>query len=201
MECLVREDAVDKRIKVDLALVHYPVVNKNSEIIGSAVTNLDVHDLARACRTFGINNLYLVTPFRDQQRMIGEILDHWLTGYGSEYNSNRKDALSIVKICDDLEQLFAEVTEKWHERPIILATSARQCPKTWAYEKVREKIFAGDRFLILFGTAWGLSPVVIESLDGTLPPLSGFSDYNHLAVRSAAAIILDRLLGDWQRKI
>ena len=149
-----------KRFNVDLALVHYPVVNKNSEVIGSAVTNLDIHDLARAGRTYGVDTVYLVTPYQDQQALIREILDHWQTGYGAEYNSKRKDALSIVKIVDDLEQLFAAVTEKWQERPVILATCARNCGKILPYDAVRERMLAGERFLILFGTAWGLSPSV-----------------------------------------
>lgn len=195
----MQPEAEVKRFKIDLALVHYPVLNKNSEIIGSAVTNLDIHDMARAGRTYGIDTLYLVTPYQDQQELIREILDHWRTGYGAEYNNNRKDALSIVTIVDDMEELFAKVTEKWQERPIVLATSAKRCGNILSYETARERIRSGDRFLILFGTAWGLAPSVLEHLDGTLPPLVGFSDYNHLSVRSAASIVLDRLLGDWQR--
>ena len=60
-----------------LALVHYPVCNKNGETIGSAVTNLDIHDIARACRTFGIQKYYLVTPYEDQRKIVAEILLHW----------------------------------------------------------------------------------------------------------------------------
>ena len=60
---------------VDLALIHYPVINKNREIIGSAVTNLDLHDIARAARTFGANGLYVVTPYRDQQILFRELLE------------------------------------------------------------------------------------------------------------------------------
>ncbi len=50
--------------------------------------------------------------------------------------------------------------------------------------------------MILLGTAWGLAPQVIESSDGILEPISGVGKYNHLSVRSAAAIVLDRLLGE-----
>jgi len=32
-------------------------------------------------------------------------------------------------------------------------------------------------------------------MDMLLEPIEGYTDYNHLSVRSAAAIILDRLLG------
>ena len=184
------------KVKVDLALIHYPVVNKNQEIIGSAVTNLDLHDIARAAKTYGVDSFYVVTPYEDQQELFRELLDHWLTGHGAKYNSKRGEALSLVQICDDLDQLFERVTEKWHERPTVLATCAREKSSSiWPYSVVRQRISDGERFLILLGTAWGLAPEVIEAGDGILPPISGLGSYNHLSVRSAAAIVLDRLLG------
>jgi hypothetical protein len=48
-------------------------------------------------------------------------------------------------------------------------------------------------FLLLFGTAWGLDPTVIDTADYTLEPIRGRTDYNHLSVRSAVAIVVDRL--------
>ncbi len=189
----------ENRIRLDLALVHYPVCNKNGETIGSAVTNLDVHDIARAGRTFGIDTLYIVTPYEDQRLLVQEILDHWLTGPGAAYNSKRKDALSIVRLCDELDALYAQVTEKWQCRPKTLATCARQGKETWSYNTVKRQVLRGDPYLILFGTAWGLGSEVLEQVDGSLPPIYGHSDYNHLSVRSAAAIVLDRLLGKLER--
>lgn len=179
-----------------MALIHYPVINKNQEIIGSAVTNLDLHDIARAARTYGVDSLYIVTPYSDQQELFQELLDHWLTGHGAEYNAKRGEALSLVRICDDLEQVLAEVTEKRGQKPTVLATCAREKhPAIWPYPLVRQKIAAGECFLILFGTAWGLAQEVIVAGDGILPPIAGAGSYNHLSVRSAAAIVLDRLLG------
>jgi len=195
----VTEQEVGK-VKVDLALIHYPVINKNQEIIGSAVTNLDLHDIARAARTYGVDSLYVVTPYSDQQELFQELLDHWLTGHGAEYNSKRGEALSLVHICDDLDELFARVTEKWQQRPIVLATCAQEKHSSiWPYRVVRQKIADGECFLILFGTAWGLAQEVIEAGEGILPPISGSGSYNHLSVRSAAAIVLDRLLGTGEK--
>jgi tRNA (guanine37-N1)-methyltransferase len=185
------------KVRIDLGLIHYPVLNKNQEIIGSAVTNLDLHDIARAARTYGVDSLYVVTPYSDQQVLFQELLDHWLKGHGAKYNSKRGEALSLVHICDDLGQLYAEVTEKWQQRPIVLATCAQEKDsRLWPYQMVREQLAKGDSFLILFGTAWGLAPEVIQAGDGILPPINGFGDYNHLSVRSAASIVLDRLLGE-----
>ena len=102
----------------------------------------------------------------------------------------------MVQICDDLDQLFERVTEKWQERPTVLATCAQEKHSTiWPYKVVRQRISEGESFLILLGTAWGMAQEVIEAGDGILPPISGEGSYNHLSVRSAAAIVLDRLLG------
>ena len=49
--------------------------------------------------------------------------------------------------------------------------------------------------LLLFGTAHGLAPELSETADYTLPPIESTTGYNHLSVRSAVSIILDRLLG------
>lgn len=184
-----------RTVRVDLGLVHYPVLNKNGEKIGSAITNLDLHDIARAAKTFGVDTLYIVTPYQDQQRLYQEILDHWLIGYGAEYNKNRGEALSLVKFCRSLEELLTVVTAKWQERPLTLTTCARPQQAVLTYDKVRQKVYNGESLLVLFGTAWGLAPEVMASADGSLPSISGQGDYNHLSVRSAAAIVLDRILG------
>ena len=182
-------------LRLDLALVHYPVSNKNGETIGSAVTNLDLHDIARAGRTFGIDTLYIVTPFADQQALVRDILAHWQTGHGATYNPKRKDALSLVRICSDLAEMYELVEAKWQQRPTVLATSARPNANQLDYAEARRRIFAGEPHLILFGTGWGMTPEVLAEVDALLPPIVGYGEYNHLSVRSAAAIVLDRVLG------
>ena len=62
------------------------------------------------------------------------------------------------------------------------------------------KIFAraggsGPPLMLLFGTGFGLAPPVLERADLVLAPILGPGAYNHLSVRSAAGIILDRLRG------
>ena len=183
-------------MRVDLALVHYPVCNRNNEVIGSSVTNLDLHDIARAGRTFGLDKYYLVTPFTDQQELVQDILDHWLIGHGAEYNRNRKEALGIIELCADLDEVYEKVEAKWQQRPTVLATSATASDLSIGYEEIRRRAFDGEPFLILFGTGWGMAPELLTEVDAFLPPLNGAGEYNHLSVRSAASIILDRLLGD-----
>jgi len=180
---------------VSLALIHHPVVNKNGEIIGSAVTNLDLHDIARAARTFGINRYYIVTPFTEQQELVKEIVDHWQTGHGAGYNPARKSALSIVRLSASFQDTVADLTMHYGQRPLVVTTSARVHDKTLPYPVLREKIDSGLPVLLLFGTAHGLAPEIMTEADGVLPPILGDTEYNHLSVRSAASIILDRLLG------
>ncbi len=180
---------------VAIALVHHPVVNKIGEIIGSAVTNLDLHDIARVSRTYGLSKYYITTPYEDQKKLVQEILDHWQTGHGSTHNPARKEALSIVAVRHSIDEVIAELEKQHGSKPLLIATTAKTTSKTLGYEAVQEKIREKTPILMLFGTAHGLSQEVIDRVDHVLPPITGGTDYNHLPVRAAAAIIIDRLLG------
>lgn len=180
---------------VDVALVHYPVVNRHGETIGSAVTNLDLHDIARAGKTYGVGTYWVITPFAEQQELARQIVGHWTDGYGSQVMSDRSQALSIVEVCASLEEMLEGATRRFGTRPLVLATCAKHQSNTRSYVQVRELIHSGTPVVLLFGTAWGLSAEVMAGVDGVLPPLCGPTPFNHLSVRSAASIILDRLLG------
>jgi hypothetical protein len=178
-----------------IALVHHPVLNKKGEVIGSAVTNLDIHDIARTARTYGVAGYYITTPFQDQQQLVRELLAHWQTGYGATYNPARKEALSIVHLAHSLQEVIALLTEQCGRRPLIVATSALLRGNSLGYGELGEKIGRKEPVLLLFGTAHGLAPELLQLTDATLPPIKGGTEYNHLSVRSAASIIIDRLLG------
>jgi hypothetical protein len=53
----------------------------------------------------------------------------------------------------------------------------------------------GSLYLLILGTGWGLSKNFMAEADYVLDPVLGNTDYNHLSVRSAAAVILDRIFG------
>ena len=182
-------------IRVALALVHYPVLNKNGAVIGSAVTNLDIHDIARAVRTFGVDRYYVTTPFTEQRALVSEIIEHWQTGHGATYNPARKEALSRLNIAESLPEAVSELSELYGSRPLVVATSARVQQETISYLQLRSTIATGQPVLLVFGTAHGLAEEALQQTDAVLPPVKGAGNYNHLSVRSAAAIILDRLLG------
>jgi hypothetical protein len=192
---LAEKTTAENGLRIDVALVHYPVVNRNDETIGSAVTNLDLHDIARAGRTFGVGTYWVVTPFREQQELADQIVGHWTDGHGSRTNPDRSQALSIIRVCAGLDEVLAGATANYGVRPCVLATCARLQDNTIDYAVVRQRIWQGEPFLLILGTAWGLAPQVLAMADGVLPPIRGSCEFNHLSVRSAAAIIFDRLLG------
>jgi len=60
---------------------------------------------------------------------------------------------------------------------------------------LREKITAdAPPVCLIFGTGHGLHPEVLELADAVLEPIHGPTEFNHLSVRSAVSIYLDRLL-------
>ena len=183
-------------LRLDVALIHYPVVNRKNETIGSAVTNLDLHDIARACRTYGVGTYWVVTPYAQQKKLAAQIISHWTEGYGGSVNPDRAEALSLIKICNDLEEVVGAIHKNEGRQPLVVATSAGSRERTVYYDELQQRLLKGTPILLLFGTAWGLAPEIMERVDMTLPAITGPGEFNHLSVRSAASIILDRLLGN-----
>ena len=170
------------------------MINKTGETIASAVTNLDLHDLARSACTYGIGSFQVVTPLDDQQTLVRRIIRHWISGPGGTYNADRKQALSLIRLSGSWEESLAYIERREGLRPQTVATCARPQGKTISCRELRRAIHGGSPWLIAFGTAWGLAPALIEAMDHVLEPIGDPCGYNHLSVRCAAAIILDRLL-------
>ena len=180
---------------IHLALVHFPVYNKTGEVVVSSVTTLDVHDISRVCRTFGVGSFFVVTPLKTQQELVERLVGHWLEGHGAEYNPTRKEALLKTRVTKSLDAAVAEVTKQCGKKPQVVVTGAKQVPNSIGYEDLKKKLHAEDPTLLVFGTGWGLEKNLIQSADYVLEPIEGNNGFNHLPVRGAIAIILDRLLG------
>lgn len=179
-----------------LALLHYPVLDKNGRIVTTAITNMDIHDIARSARTYGVRRFFVVTPVRALRALAERIIEHWMTGYGSTYNETRKEALGVVGLEPDLDCVLLTVERESGKRPVIVTTSARPAAHTVGFARLRRYLETGnDAYLLLFGTGWGLAPEVMRCADMRLAPVFGVGEYNHLSVRAAVAIILDRLCG------
>ncbi len=183
-----------KRLYV--ALLHYPVRNKSGEVVTTAVTNADIHDIARACRTYGVRHYFLVTPIDEQRRLVGEIIGHWTDGEGARRNATRHDAFRGVSVVRDLEEAKAAIGRREKQVPLVMGTSAREDERSISYDRGSYLLAHGGRpALLCFGTGSGLTDEFLSSMDTRLEPVRGVGDYNHLSVRSAVSIILDRLLG------
>jgi len=181
---------------VYLALLHYPVYDKNGQVVTTAVTNMDIHDISRAGRTYGVRGFFVVTPVKALQKLALKIIDHWEVGYGSQYNTTRKEALALARICDTLDDAMIAIEQETGAMPVIVATSARSTGSRSSFAALQDMLNKQTRpFLVVFGTGWGLTETILSQADYILEAIEGDAEFNHLSVRSAAAIVLDRLLG------
>ena len=177
--------------------VHYPVLDKRGEKSSTAITGMDIHDIARACRTYGIKKYLLVTPLAQQREMAKRIIGHWTEGWGSTYNPDRKEAFSTIKIFASVPKALAWVKEKEKREPYKIATTAKSQQEATHWLTLKREIMLGDRSpVFIFGTGWGLHDEVLLASDAVMTPITGGTDnWNHLSVRSAVSITLDRFFG------
>lgn len=189
---------------LSFCLVHYPVSLGAKKTGASSLTNLDIHDIARISRSYAMGFFYPVTPLRDQLRVLEEILRHWTRGPGGTGNADRAQALGLVQPATSLEEAVAHMTAQHGTRPRLVASSAVWPARGKASKPERMPMTPRDvrrwcdqgPVMLCLGTAQGLAPEVLEQCEGTLRPVR-FLGYNHLSVRSAAAILADRILGDY----
>lgn len=179
-----------------IALVHYPVYNKHHEVVTSALTNLDQHDIARSSKTFGLDRFYIVTPSEEQRKLAERISGHWQQGWGADYNPDRRQALDIVRVTPSLASATADFQDGFSKPVKIAITGAALRSGSTALLTFRKLLQETDQpYLLLLGTGWGLTDECFATADLILEPIAGNGIYNHLSVRSAAAIMLDRLMG------
>ena len=176
-----------------IALVHHPVLDRRGDVVTSAVTNLDIHDLARLATTYGVWRYYIVTPAAEQQLLTSRIVSHWQEGYGSAYNPDRRQALDCLQIKDRLETALQDWRQLNGGRGVAVLTGARHADGIGFPEA--QELMAREPVLLVFGTGHGLAPELYTPDRPHLVPVRS-GQYNHLSVRTAAAIILDRLLGE-----
>lgn len=188
---------------VYIGLIHYPIYNKHMEIVTTALTNYDLHDIARTAKTYNVKRYFIVHPVEAQREMALRIMNHWKTGGGVAYNPNRKEAFEETELVPTLDDVLQWIENEEGEKPIIVTTDARVYPNTISYKAMWQKIHDDTKpILILFGTGFGMTKEMMQQFDYIIEPIYGAGSYNHLCVRSAVAIILDRLLGEvwWQKK-
>ncbi|GFK94889.1 tRNA (guanine-N(1)-)-methyltransferase [Fundidesulfovibrio magnetotacticus] len=177
-----------------VALVHGPVLNKKGHTVTVSLTNLDLHDIARISRTYGLAGFFAVTPLEDQQALARTLLDHWTLGAGGRANPDRAEALGKVRVAATLEEAVSQAREHAGQDPWVLATSAR--PDGGVTPGAVRETLRERPVLLALGTGSGLAPEALALTHGQLAPVRPFGAYNHLPVRAAFAILADRILGD-----
>lgn len=183
------------------ALMHGNILLRDGSEGTSSVTSIDIHDCSRSTKTYGIKKFFIVTPLEDQQKIVQKLLGFWQDGPGVTYNESRCRAIQSARLASNLDEVIDAIEKKEGKKPLLIATSASL--KCDGIDKVKnityydqDKVWSHDRpVLFLFGTGNGLGPSVLQRCDYVLLPVIGFSSFNHLSVRSAIAIILDRWLG------
>jgi tRNA (guanine37-N1)-methyltransferase len=208
-----RPTAADRKLmpsplpsRTHLALVHHPVHDRTGKVVTTSVTNLDIHDLARSTYTYGLAAYHLVTPVTSQREKAAYIAGLWLDdnvpARPPPATGSRAGALARVRTAESVEAVIAEIAAEHGRDPIVVATSARHESFPAAARRTPAELSAelsafpdGPPLLILLGTGWGLADALIPSVSRVLAPIEGASDWNHLSVRSAGAILLDRLFG------
>lgn len=193
-------------MSVYIALIHHPVYNKRKDIVSTCITGFDLHDIARTATTYGVKKYFVVNPLPAQQQFAGRIIDFWMDEGSQEFNWTRAEAFKRIVIKSKLEEVIDDITRAEGQRPKVIGTSAKEQEKGKKVDSraLNTEIRNSDQpYLILFGTGWGMAEDVFDHVDAVLEPIAGNSDlpagrqeYNHLSVRSACAIILDRLLGN-----
>jgi len=179
-----------------LVLLHYPVYDKNGCVVTTAVANMDVHDIARAARTYGAQRYYIVTPLEAQVSLVEKIIAHWKNGYGAVFNPSRREAFQRVCVKTSLDDVLADVADLSGKEVRLVVTGAGLSDNVITCKSLKSMIEQNEvACIIVFGTGSGLAAEILDRADYRLSAIKGPSDYNHLSVRSAVSVILDRVWG------
>lgn len=181
-------------VDLSVALLHDQMVDKHGKLIVSSLTMIDVHDIARSSCTYGLNGAYIAHPAPAIRKLARTLKLHWEEGYGATYNPNRKTALEVIQIVADLDEAMHMIELRSGRLPKVIATSARPGPDRMSFGELRAELASGEPYLLILGTGWGMCDELMARADLILEPICGPGDYNHLSVRSACAIMLDRLI-------
>lgn len=176
---------------VHLCLVHHPVVNRNDERITSVVDEFDFFDACRLGQTYRVAQLLIVNPVPAQRDLTRRLIAHG----ASPSRHGERGRFERARWVPTLDDAIDQVASVEGRRPTVIATTARAWPDAVGYDEVRRRIDAREPILLLVGKAWGLHDEVLQEADRVLEPIRGPDPYNHLSVRSAMAIMIDRLLG------
>ncbi|RMH68497.1 MAG: RNA methyltransferase [Gemmatimonadetes bacterium] len=173
-----------------LALMHYPAVNRHGDIITATVEYFDFFDMSRVSLTYPLQAFYIVNPLASQREFARHLLRH---GSAREQDVKRNRVFSKTRVAAGVPEIIHEVVAERGKTPLIIATSAKRYPQTITFAEVTHLLESHQPVVLLFGKAWGMPPEFVQQADYVLEPVDTGTGYNHLSVRSAVSIIVDRL--------
>lgn len=186
-------------MNLSVVLVHHPVLDRDGKTVTTAITNLDLHDMARSARAYGVGALYVVHPIEAQRQLASSIREHWVNGTGKRRIPDRAVAMEVLRVVPALEDVYAAIGGSAGRAGVeVWTTAAKAHGEITAYPEAKVRLASATRpVALLFGTGWGLARTLIDDADVKLQPIRAAAEtgYNHLSVRAACAISLDRLLG------
>jgi hypothetical protein len=178
--------------RLTVALVHHPVVDRRGDEITSTVDHLDVMDASRLSLTYPVRRVYVVNPVPAQRALTERLIRHGTRTAGRD---EARGEFSKTAWAPDLDAVIAEHEEELGVVPTVVATSARGSSRDLGFGVMRARLHGGEAMVLLVGKAWGLAPRLLDTADVRLEPIDAGTGFNHLSVRSAMAIAIDRLLG------
>lgn len=197
---LAEMPALDVAGRTYVALVHHPVHDRTGAVVTTAVTNFDVHDIARTAATYGLAGYLMVTPVAAQRDKVDRILAVW-GAEDARGGDNRLEALGRVRTAASLEDAIASIEAAHGARPRVVLTTA-DAGRFEGLPRVEPEILVAAAreqperpVLLVLGTGWGLTDSTKNLAEQVLEPISGRPEFRHLSVRSAACALLDRLFG------
>ena len=97
------------------------------------------------------------------------------------------------RVASTFEDACKDIENEYKKQLVTIGTSAKETGNSASIVKLKEEINNENPYIMAFGTAWGLSEGFIENCDMILEPIKGQGKFNHLSVRSAVSIYLDRI--------
>jgi len=102
-------------MRVAVGLLHYPIYDQQRNVVATNITNLDIHDIARAARVYGIERYYIIHPMQEQLMFVSRILEHWRIGDGAKWCTRHQAWLRRLKIGVGSQMLSQPMPESWKE--------------------------------------------------------------------------------------
>jgi hypothetical protein len=175
--------------RLTLVLLHHPVVDRTGAVITSTIDHFDVMDGSRLALTYGLDGFVVVNPEPSQRALMERLLRHGADEAGRE---RERGTFTRTSWAPDLATVVADIVARTGRAPLVVTTSARPDGADIDFATLRASMSDAQVVLVL-GKAWGLAPAAFAASDRRLVPIDAGTGFNHLSVRSAMAILVDRL--------